>query len=280
MEVFTRIADVRRALGSSRREGRSIGFVPTMGYLHAGHEALVQAARAECDTVVVSIFVNPLQFAPGEDFESYPRDSERDREILTRAGADILFMPSVADIYPRPLLTEVSLPELSRTLEGRTRPTHFQGVATVVLKLLHIVWPDRAYFGQKDGQQVAVVRRLCDDLDLPLDLRVVPTVRESDGLALSSRNVYLSPAERRAAPTLYAALLQGRSAALEGRRGADVAAEIEAAIAREPLIRLDYAAVVDPETMQPKDALQGRVMLAVAARLGRTRLIDNIVLEL
>jgi len=280
VEVFTRIADVRRALGSSRREGRSIGFVPTMGYLHAGHEALVQAARAECDTVVVSIFVNPLQFAPGEDFESYPRDSERDREILTRAGADILFMPSVADIYPRPLLTEVSLPELSRTLEGRTRPTHFQGVATVVLKLLHIVWPDRAYFGQKDGQQVAVVRRLCDDLDLPLDLRVVPTVRESDGLALSSRNVYLSPAERRAAPTLYAALLQGRSAALEGRRGADVAAEIEAAIAREPLIRLDYAAVVDPETMQPKDALQGRVMLAVAARLGRTRLIDNIVLEL
>ncbi len=280
MQVVTRIAELRARLEPLRRASRSIGFVPTMGYLHRGHEALVRAAREECDVVVVSIFVNPLQFAPNEDFESYPRDSARDRAILTAAGTDFLFQPDVAEIYPRPLLTEVAVPELSHTLEGGTRPTHFQGVATVVLKLFHIVWPDRAYFGQKDGQQVAVVRRLCQDLDLPLELRVVPTVREPDGLALSSRNVYLSPEQREAAPSLYMALEQGREAALAGMEGSAVQAAIERRIAEEPLARLDYAAVVDPDTMKAKTDLTGRVMLAAAAYFGKTRLIDNLIVEL
>jgi len=280
VQVLTTIPDLRAQLAPLRRAGKSIGFVPTMGYLHEGHEALVRAARQECDVVVVSIFVNPLQFAPSEDFESYPRDPDRDRAILSAAGADYLFQPGVGEIYPRPLLTEVAVPELSRTLEGRTRPTHFQGVATVVLKLFHIVWPDRAYFGQKDGQQVAVVRRLCEDLDLPLALRVVETVREPDGLALSSRNVYLSPDERRVAPVLHEALEQGRAAALAGRDGPAVQAAIEARVRQQPLARLDYAAVVDPDSMQPKSDLTGRVMLAVAAYVGKTRLIDNLVMQL
>ena len=280
MQVVTTIAELRAQLDPMRREGRSIGFVPTMGYLHQGHAALVQAARRECDVVVVSIFVNPLQFAPSEDYESYPRDPERDRGILAAAEVDFLFQPDVREMYPRPLLTQVSVPELSATLEGRTRPTHFQGVATVVLKLFHIVGPHRAYFGQKDGQQVAVVRRLIEDLDLPIDLRAVETVREPDGLALSSRNVYLSPEERQAAPCLHEALLQGREAALAGQGSRAVQAAIEARIRRTPLACLDYAAVVDPRTMQPKSDLTGPVMLAVAASLGRTRLIDNLVLEL
>ncbi len=280
MQVVTTIAELRAQLDPMRREGRSIGFVPTMGYLHQGHAALVQAARRECDVVVVSIFVNPLQFAPNEDYESYPRDPERDRGILAAAEVDFLFQPDVREMYPRPLLTQVSVPELSATLEGRTRPTHFQGVATVVLKLFHIVGPHRAYFGQKDGQQVAVVRRLIEDLDLPIDLRAVETVREPDGLALSSRNVYLSPEERQAAPCLHEALLQGREAALAGQGSRAVQAAIEARIRRTPLACLDYAAVVDPRTMQPKSDLTGPVMLAVAASLGRTRLIDNLVLEL
>ncbi len=280
MQVVTRIAELRAQLEPFRRAGRTIGLVPTMGYLHQGHEALVRAARQECDVVVVSIFVNPLQFAPNEDFESYPRDSERDRAILSAAGTDFLFQPAVAEVYPRPLLTDVAVPELSRTLEGRTRPTHFQGVATVVLKLFHIVWPDKAYFGQKDGQQVAVVRRLCEDLDLPLELRVVPTVREQDGLALSSRNVYLSSEERRAAPSLHDALLCGREAALAGKEGQAVQAAMEERLRKEPRVRLDYAAVVDPDTMQPKSDLTGQVMLALAAYVGRTRLIDNLVLDL
>ncbi len=280
MQVVTTIAELRAQLDPMRREGRSIGFVPTMGYLHQGHAALVQAARRECDVVVVSIFVNPLQFAPSEDYESYPRDPERDRGILAAAEVDFLFQPDVREMYPRPLLTQVSVPELSATLEGRTRPTHFQGVATVVLKLFHIVGPHRAYFGQKDGQQVAVVRRLIEDLDLPIELRAVETVREPDGLALSSRNVYLSPEERQAAPCLHEALLQGREAALAGQGSRAVQAAIEARIRRTPLACLDYAAVVDPRTMQPKSDLTGPVMLAVAASLGRTRLIDNLVLEL
>ncbi len=280
MQVLTTIPDLRAQLAPLRRAGKRIGFVPTMGYLHAGHEALVRAARQECDVVVVSIFVNPLQFAPDEDFERYPRDPDRDRAILSAAGADYLFQPSVGEIYPRPLLTEVAVPELSQTLEGRTRPTHFRGVATVVLKLLHIVWPDRAYFGQKDGQQVAVVRRLCEDLDLPLELRVVETVRERDGLALSSRNVYLSPAERRAAPILHEALERGREAALAGGDGPAVQAAIEDRVRQEPLARLDYAAVVDPDSMRPKGDLKGGVMLAVAAYFGKTRLIDNLVMRL
>ncbi len=280
MQVVTTIAELRAQLAPLRQSGRTIGFVPTMGYLHRGHEALVRAARQECDVVVVSIFVNPLQFGPTEDFESYPRDSEHDRAILSAARADFLFQPAVEEIYPRPLVTEVAVPELSHSLEGRTRPTHFKGVATVVLKLLHIVWPDRAYFGQKDGQQVAVVRRLLSDLDLPIELRVVPTVREDDGLALSSRNVYLSPDERQVAPLLHKVLVRGREAAQAGSDGPTVQAAMEALLRQEPLVRLDYAAVVDPDSMQPKHELTGRVMLAIAAYVGKTRLIDNLVLDL
>jgi pantoate--beta-alanine ligase len=234
------------------------GLVPTMGALHDGHRALLRAARAENDRVVMSLFVNPTQFAAGEDFDRYPRDELRDRRIADEEGVDEVFAPTVEQMYPAGFSTRVEVGAVGERFEGAARPGHFAGVATVVLKLLHLVVPDRAYFGQKDAQQLAVVRRMVRDLDVPVDIRAVPTVREADGLALSSRNVYLDEAQRRRASSLHRALAAGDRSLVEGE--------------------VEYFDVVDPDTFEPGEPRAGALRVA-AARFGTTRLIDNIVLE-
>lgn len=254
-----------------RRHSRSIGLVPTMGALHRGHLSLVEQARRENDVVVVSSFVNPIQFGPGEDFERYPRDPNRDAELLETAGVGAIYRPATEVMYPTDASTRVRVAGVSEPLEGAARPGHFEGVATVVTKLLGAVQPDRAYFGQKDAQQVAVVKRLVRDLDLGVEVRVGPTVREADGLALSSRNAYLNAAERAAAVSLSAALRQAADAYRAGERRPDrLRAILLSRLAAEPLASVDYAEVVDPATFRPPGNLA-----VLAVRIGRTRLIDN-----
>ena len=271
------IAELRERLDDARRSRRSVGFVPTMGYLHPGHASLMTSARSDSDVVVASIFVNPLQFGPTEDLDAYPRDLAGDTELAERSGVDLLFVPAPSEMYPEPMRTTVSVRGPSDVLEGRARPTHFDGVATVVAKLFAIVGPCRAYFGEKDFQQLAVVRRMVHDLSLPVEVVGCPTVREADGLAMSSRNAYLTPAERAAAPVLYEALQAGRAAVDGGERDpARVQAAMEQVVAREPLAVLDYAAVVDAATFEVPDPLAGTLRLLLAARFGRARLIDNL----
>jgi pantoate--beta-alanine ligase len=271
------IAELRTLLGAERAAGRTVGFVPTMGYLHDGHASLMRAARAAADVVVVSVFVNPLQFGAGEDLDAYPRDLARDAEVAERAGVDLLFVPTVEEMYPRPVLTTVSVAEVSAPLEGERRPTHFAGVATVVAKLFAVVGPCRAYFGAKDFQQVAVVRRMAADLSLPVEVVTCPTRREPDGLAMSSRNVYLTPDERAAAPVVYAALRSGAAAIRAGERDPAAVRDLMAGvIAAEPLAELDYAAVVDADSFRVPDPLAGDLRLLAAVRFGRARLIDNV----
>jgi pantoate--beta-alanine ligase len=272
------IAGLRARLDAARRDGARIGFVPTMGALHDGHLALVRAARELADVVVVSIFVNPLQFGPTEDFARYPRDLERDRGLACGAGADVIFAPAVEEMYPSwPMATTVSVAGVSAPMEGAKRPGHFDGVSTVVAKLFSIVGPCRAVFGEKDFQQLAVVRRMTADLSLPVEVIGHPTVREPDGLAMSSRNVYLDPAQRATAPVLHAALVAGRDAIAAGERDpAAVRARVRGMITAADGVELDYAEVVDAATLQPCDPLTGEVRLLVAARLGTTRLIDNV----
>jgi pantoate--beta-alanine ligase len=254
-----------------RRDGKSIGLVPTMGALHAGHLSLVQAARRENDVVVVSVFVNPLQFGPGEDFARYPRDFERDAEMLQGQKVDTVYRPSTEAMYPPDATTRVHVGDVSEPLEGAARPGHFEGVATVVTKLFAAVEPDRAYFGQKDAQQVAVVKRLVRDLDLGVEIRVRPIFREPDGLALSSRNVYLNPAERKAATALSAALRGAAQAYASGERDPDrLRATLLSRLNAEPLVEVDYAELVDPATFRKPGTLA-----VLAARIGKTRLIDN-----
>lgn len=280
MKVVTRIAELRELLLPHRRAGARIGLVPTMGYLHEGHLALVRRVRAECDVVVVSIFVNPLQFGPREDYARYPRDLARDCRLLEPEGVDLVFAPPVEEMYPRPQLAFVEVERLGEGLCGRSRPGHFRGVATVVAKLFHIVEPHVAYFGEKDYQQLQIVRRMVADLNFPVEVVGVPTVREPDGLAMSSRNVYLGPEERRAATVLYRALQLARRRVAEGERDAAALRQaVAGCIAAEPLARLDYAEVVDAETLEPVERLQGRVLVAVAAWFGGARLIDNAVIE-
>lgn len=276
-DVVRRVDQLRARLAAERAAGRSIGFVPTMGYLHDGHAALVRAARSACDVVVVSLFVNPLQFAPDEDLAAYPRDFDRDLVIIGDAGGDLVFHPGVDEMYPTSVATTVTVAGVSAGFEGASRPTHFAGVATVVTKLFAIVGPCRAYFGEKDYQQLCVVRRLAADLSLPVDVVGVPTVREADGLAMSSRNVYLSADERAAAPVLHRALRAGRDAVLAGTRDPVVVeAVMRDTVAVEPLVDLDYAAVVDAATLAPVDPLTGALRLVIAGRLGRPRLLDNL----
>ncbi len=273
-DVLTTIDELRDRLDAARATGSRVGFVPTMGYLHDGHATLVRAARAACDVVVVSIFVNPLQFAPDEDLAAYPRDLARDLRIIEAAGGDVVFHPDVDEMSGA---TTVTVAGVSEGFEGASRPTHFAGVATVVTKLLAIVGPCRAYFGEKDYQQLCVVRRLVADLSLPAEVVGVPVVREPDGLAMSSRNVYLTPAERAVAPTLYAALGAARAAVLDGARdAAAVEAVMRRVVATAELIDLDYAAVVDAATLAPVDRLSGELRLLIAGRLGRPRLLDNV----
>jgi len=270
--------EVRQAVGEARREGKRIALVPTMGALHDGHLSLVTAARERADYVVVSVFVNPTQFAPGEDFEAYPRDIERDLDLLGAEGADLVFTPAADVMYALDAEVTVEPGRLGQLLEGVTRPDHFRGVCTVVAKLLAIVGPDLAFFGEKDYQQLTVIKRMVRDLDLPVKVVGCPTVRECDGLAMSSRNAYLSRDERDAATVLYRALRSAETLALDGERDARVLEEaMRAAIESEPLAALDYAAVVDATTLAPLHTLDDAPVRAlVAARLGTTRLIDNL----
>lgn len=276
--LVSTIGEVRAAVARARAAGQRIGFVPTMGALHRGHAALMAAARQECGCVVVSIFVNPLQFGPHEDFERYPRPLAADQVICAAEGVDLVFAPPVAEMYPEglPMASFIEVGGLSERLEGRSRPGHFRGVATVVAKLFHIVQPDLAYFGEKDAQQLAVIRRMAAEFNFPVAVRAVPTVREPDGLAMSSRNAYLSPRERQAAPvlhhTLQAAVECLRAGERDGRR---LEAAMQAKIAAEPLAALDYAVVADPSTFLPVERVEGPAIALLAVRIGSVRLIDN-----
>jgi pantoate--beta-alanine ligase len=276
MRTVRTVADLRAALAAPRRDGRSIGLVPTMGALHEGHLSLVRRARAENDVVVVSLFVNPAQFAPTEDLASYPRDEQRDSGLAADAGADLLFAPAVEEVYPPGFATTVHVGRVSEPLEGANRgASHFDGVATVVTKLLNMAGPDAAYFGEKDAQQAVVIRRFVRDLDIPVRIEICPTVRESDGLALSSRNAYLSADERPQALALKRALDHARAAIDAGERDADAVAAAARASMTDLAVEPEYLALVDPESFQPVQTVDGDVLVAVAARVGRARLIDN-----
>ncbi len=278
MNVIETIAGMKAAAAGWKAAGRSIGFVPTMGFLHEGHLSLVREARKRADAVVVSIFVNPAQFGPREDFSRYPRDLARDRALLEAEGADVLFHPAAAEMYPPGYRTYVEVQGLQDGLCGRSRPGHFRGVATVVLKLFHIVRPDVAFFGAKDAQQVVILRKMAADLDLDVEVVTCPIVREPDGLAMSSRNAYLSPAERRAALILSRSLQAADRAIRAGEKDVTkVLAGLRFMIEAEPLAKIDYAEAVDPGGLGPVDEIRGEVLLALAVTIGSTRLIDNLL---
>lgn len=280
MDVANTIAQVRQAVWEARRSGKVIGFVPTMGALHKGHVSLITAARRDCGFVVVSIFVNPTQFGPGEDYDRYPRPMEQDLQICQHAGVDLVFAPSAQQMYGEGTLTWVNVERLTEHLCGRFRPGHFKGVTTVCAKLFNIVQPDRAYFGQKDAQQAVVIKKMVHDLNFPVQIVVCPTVREPDGLAASSRNQYLSPDERRQAPVLYEALTEGAGLIRQGLRDPrSVIDRIQQVIANVPQMRVQYVAIVDPDTLEPVKCIAGRVLVAAAVYLGNTRLIDNISVD-
>lgn len=279
MKTVTTVEELRRLLRPLKN--RQIGLVPTMGYLHDGHVSLIRKAREDCDVVVLSVFVNPLQFGPQEDYDRYPRDLERDVRIAEQAGVDFLFAPSVDEMYPEKPLTKVTVSRLTDRLCGASRPGHFDGVATVVAKLFHIVEPDRAYFGLKDAQQVAVVERMVRDLHFSTKVVACPTVREEDGLAISSRNVYLSGEERKQATVLSAALREVAEQVRIGKmtRARQVIDYLKKRISSQPLASIDYVDVLTYPDLTPVDLLQGcRILVAVAVRFGKTRLIDNIIL--
>ena len=279
MQTLTRITDFRAAR-EKLRSAKSVGFVPTMGCLHDGHLALVRRARAENEVVAVSVFVNPTQFAPDEDLAAYPRDPERDRTLLEEAGCNLLFSPPVEEMYPASGTNMYVVPgSVAAVLEGASRPKHFRGVATVVAKLFNIVEPERAYFGQKDGQQVVVIRRMVRDLDFPVEIVVVPTVRERDGLAMSSRNAYLGSDERAAAPVLYRALRHAQELHDGGERDGDVLRiTMHEIVTSESLAVIDYISIADAKTLEESDHVDSGVMASLAVRIGQTRLIDNILL--
>jgi len=261
------------------RAGKTIGLVPTMGALHEGHLSLVRAAKLQCDAIAVSIFVNPLQFGPSEDFAKYPRSFQRDAAMLEELGVDLLFAPTVQEMYPTGAKTFVDVDDLSGKLDGGSRPGHFRGVATVVCKLFEIVRPDRAYFGQKDAAQVAVLRKMVRDLDMDVHMVVCPIVREADGLALSSRNAYLNPEQRKQGLVLSCSLQQIRAAAEAGETHAQRLIEIGTSVIHsQPGARLDYFAIVNPDTLEPVDRVVPGTLVAVAAWIGTTRLIDNLLL--
>ncbi len=274
------INQIRDFVKKCRDGGKTVGFVPTMGYLHQGHLALVQRAGEECGVVVVSIFVNPLQFGPKEDFNRYPRNFERDCGMLRKGGVDALFYPSAAEMYPGGFRTSIDVGGLGECLCGKSRPGHFRGVATVVSKLFNIVQPHRAYFGQKDAQQVLVIKRMVEDLNMPLEIVPVPTVRESDGLAMSSRNVYLSAEQRRDAPVLYKSLLEAARAASGGERDVRRLEEIvRTDLSSIPGAVIEYVEIRTWPDLEEAGKLESPVLLALAVKMGDTRLIDNIVLE-
>jgi pantoate--beta-alanine ligase len=280
METIYTVEWMKQVARQARNEGRVVGLVPTMGALHAGHVSLVRAAQAQCSPVVVSLFVNPRQFGPGEDFQKYPRPIERDRALLEELRVDALFAPTPPEMYPEDFRTAVHVEGLSEMLEGRSRPGHFRGVATVVLKLLTIVQPHFAYFGRKDAQQARIIRQMARDLNLDSDIVVCPIAREDDGLALSSRNAYLTPEQRRAASVLYRALLEARRSIEAGETdAAHLLARMREVIAGEPQATVDYAAIVDADSFEPVVILRRTCLLLLAMFLGGTRLLDNALVE-
>ncbi|MDD4587954.1 MAG: pantoate--beta-alanine ligase [Heliobacteriaceae bacterium] len=280
MQRISAVSEMTAWSREKQRQGETIGLVPTMGYLHEGHLTLIRRAKEKCNRVVVSIFVNPLQFGANEDFAEYPRDLSRDENLAAREGADVIFAPLVKGMYPQGFHSSVEVEKLTDRLCGQARPGHFRGVATVVAKLFNIVGPDQAFFGQKDAQQLAVIRRMVADLNMPLTIVGVPTVREPDGLAMSSRNVYLTPEQRQAAPVLVRSLREARELIGQGERdAAKIGGFIRQRITREPLAVIDYVEIVDNDFLQPVDKLAGTCLIALAVRFGNTRLIDNMVVE-
>lgn len=278
MRQINTVAEMKRACRSATRSGKTLGLVPTMGALHEGHLSLVRASRADCDVTVASIFVNPLQFGPTEDLEKYPRTLERDEALLRELEVDFVFLPTVAEMYPAGSRTYVDVSDLSSKLDGGSRPGHFRGVATVVCKLFEIVRPERAYFGQKDAAQVALLRKMVRDLDMDVEVVVCPIVREADGLAMSSRNAYLSTEQRKRALVLSRSLQAVRSALDADETDAERLIEIgTAVIASEPAAKLDYFAIVDRDTLEPVEEVTKGALVAVAALVGPTRLIDNFI---
>jgi len=276
MEVVETIDEMRQL---RHKLAEPVGFVPTMGYLHDGHLALVKQARAEDSSVVVSIFVNPTQFGPQEDFRTYPRDTQRDLALLEKAGTDIVFMPSVAEMYPQQFSSWVDVGKISEGLEGASRPTHFGGVTTVVAKLFNIVQPTRAYFGQKDAQQAIVIKKMAADLNMNLEVVTCPTVREPDGLAMSSRNTYLDPEQRQAAAVLYQALSLAQQLWSQGEKDAKkLRQQMLALIQKQPLANIDYISVADAETLEGLDEIRPPALVSLAVKIGKTRLIDNVIL--
>jgi pantoate--beta-alanine ligase len=280
MRTFTNIAGMSGACRAAKFERKRLGLVPTMGALHEGHLSLVRAAQAQCDVVAASIFINPTQFGPNEDLATYPRNFERDCELLKQEGVELLFAPSVEEMYPRGAVTWVTVERLSDKLCGRSRPGHFRGVTTVVAKLFHIVEPDAAFFGQKDAAQLAIIRRMVCDLHFPAEIVSCPIVREPDGLAMSSRNSYLDPQQRQAALVLHRSLVEVQRLFDQGERRAEkLVAAGKQNFAQEPSVRLDYLDVVHPSTLDPVADVSGGALVAVAAFVGTTRLIDNVVLN-
>jgi pantoate--beta-alanine ligase len=280
VKVLHTIEETRAACLEARRQGKRIGLVPTMGALHEGHLSLVRAARIQTGLVVVSIFVNPLQFGPNEDFSKYPRTLEHDRELLEAEGVALIFAPTPEEMYPQGAATFVEVEGLPQKLEGRTRPTHFRGVTTVVSKLLNIVEPDVAFFGQKDAQQAIIIRKMAQDLDMGVRIAVMPIVREQDGVAMSSRNRYLDPVQRKQASVLYRALTRIQMLADRGECSSATLLESgRSVVEEEPQVRLDYLEIVHPETLEPVADVSAGALVAIAAYVGPTRLIDNIVLH-
>ncbi len=279
IKVTTTVTQTREQIKEWRKQGLSIGLVPTMGYLHEGHQSLIKKAVEQNDKVVVSVFVNPTQFAPNEDLESYPRDLEADKKLCESTGASLVFHPEPIEMYPQGFSTHVAMENLTKELCGKSRPTHFGGVCTVVSKLFNIVQPDRAYFGQKDAQQLAIIKRMVNDLNFDIEIIGCPIVREADGLAKSSRNTYLNAEERKAALILNKAIRLGEDMVKNGEKNA--AAVIKAMtdkINTEPLAKIDYVNAVDALTIEPIETLQGEILVAIAVYLGKTRLIDNFII--
>ncbi|MGE5296670.1 MAG: pantoate--beta-alanine ligase [Solirubrobacterales bacterium] len=280
MQIARTISDIRQYVAQARAAGKTVGFVPTMGALHAGHASLIDAAAKRCGYVVVSIFVNPTQFGPGEDLEKYPRPFDKDAKLCEQHGGHAIFAPSVDEMYPRKNLTWVTVDKLTEPLCGQSRPGHFRGVTTVCTKLFNIVGPDVAFFGQKDAQQATVIRRMVADLNAPLEIVICPTVREPDGLAMSSRNQYLSPKERQEAPVIHRSLQRCAELIAKGERDATkIADEMQKVLRQVPALRTEYVSIVDAESLEPCDPIRGRVLVAYAGRLGTTRLIDNIMVD-
>ena len=278
MEIIERIKEMKTFSSKARQEGKTIAFVPTMGFFHEGHLNLMREGRKRCDLVIVSLFVNPTQFGPSEDFQKYPRNFERDRKMAEEVGVDLFFAPLSKEMYPPDHQTVVLVEKVTRGLCGRSRPTHFQGVATVVTMLFNIVMPHIAIFGEKDFQQLATIRQMVKDLHMDVEIIGMPTVREADGLAMSSRNIYLRPEERQAALSLHRSLKRGEQLLQKGERKAEkILEEMEGIVLSEPLVKIDYVQVCNPTTLEDLIEIEGDVVIALAAYVGKTRLIDNLI---